>query len=61
MPLPITLVYLLASLVGVLDGLGEVEVDDVVVVVRHVRLAALLAELGVATLHATRDPSHFFA
>lgn len=42
--------HLLARLVRVLDGLGEVEVDDVVVVVRYVRLAALLAQLGVATL-----------
>lgn len=44
---------LLPRLVSVLDGLGEVEVHDVVVVIRHVRLAAFLAELGIATLAKT--------
>lgn len=44
---------LLAGLVGVLDGAGEVQVHDVVVVVRHVRLAALHAQL--ACTHTQRS------
>lgn len=46
--------HLLARLVGVLDGIGEVEVNDVVVVVGYVRLAALLAKLSVAALSCKR-------
>lgn len=45
--------YLLARLGGVLDGVGEVQVDDVVVVVRDVRLAVLFTQLGVAALSRT--------
>ena len=42
------LTNLLGGLVGVLDGLLEVEVHDVVVVVRHVRLPALHPQLARA-------------
>lgn len=51
--------HLLASLVGVLNGVREVKVDDVVVVVRHVRLPAFFAKLGVATLKGVEDAITF--
>lgn len=42
--------YLFPRLIGVLDGFREVEVYDVVVVVCHVRFAALLPQLRITPL-----------
>lgn len=46
--------YLLAGLGGILDGLREVKIHDIVVVVRYVRLAVSLAKLRIAALPETK-------